>query len=135
MVVLAASGAKPMRDRVTARSVVLISSANTLTGVTQRFADTFGLRPDVKALIDKRLEELGGQPIEAWSAVAGLQKAGVPALLIHDRSDSVVPFAEAEEIVRGAPGARLVATDRLGHNRVLYAEPVMRAVTEFLAEN
>ena len=41
------------------------------------------------------------------------------ALLIHDRGDPDVPFRNAEEIAAAWPGARVLATDGLGHRAVL----------------
>jgi pimeloyl-ACP methyl ester carboxylesterase len=58
----------------------------------------------------------------------------VPALVVHDRDDSDVPFTHAEEIVRSWPGARLVPTTGLGHRAILRDPAVVRAAVEFLRE-
>jgi pimeloyl-ACP methyl ester carboxylesterase len=39
----------------------------------------------------------------------------VEALLLHDRYDAVTHFGESEKLAAAWPGARLVATEGLGH--------------------
>ena len=41
------------------------------------------------------------------------------ALLLHDRDDEDVPYAQGEEIAAAWPGARLIATTGLGHRGLL----------------
>ncbi len=46
-------------------------------------------------------------------------RIGVPLLVLHDAGDREMPVAEAEELVRGWPGASLRRTEGLGHLRIL----------------
>ena len=55
----------------------------------------------------------------------------IPALVIHDRDDLEVPFADAERIAREWPGAKLVATVGLGHQRILRDDRVVQHVVDF----
>jgi pimeloyl-ACP methyl ester carboxylesterase len=57
----------------------------------------------------------------------------VPALIVHDWDDPIVPFADGEAIAQAWPGARLLATSGLGHWRILTAAAVTQGVSEFLA--
>jgi pimeloyl-ACP methyl ester carboxylesterase len=131
MAVLAAAGAPTLQPSEEVRALVLVAGADELSDVTQRFADTLQLSPAVKARIDLRLEELGGDAISRFSSVVGVGLAGLPTLLVHDRADAIVPFSDAERIARETQ-AELVEVARLGHNRILYASEVHDQVTDFL---
>jgi pimeloyl-ACP methyl ester carboxylesterase len=56
-----------------------------------------------------------------------------PALVIHDRDDRHVPWAQGAHIARLWPGARLMSTDGLGHGRILHDEVVTRAAADFIS--
>lgn len=58
-----------------------------------------------------------------------------PALLVHDAGDEVVPIAVGRFLAKSWPGARIVETSGLGHNRILRDEVVIAAVAEFIAED
>ena len=57
---------------------------------------------------------------------------GRPALIVHDLADAVVPWEEGECYARHWPGARLLSTQGLGHNRVLSDATVIDAALRFL---
>lgn len=54
-------------------------------------------------------------------------------LVIHDRADREAPIEESEKPVRVWPGARLVATEKLGHTRILRDPEVARQAAGFIA--
>jgi pimeloyl-ACP methyl ester carboxylesterase len=56
-----------------------------------------------------------------------------PALVIHDRTDRVVPWRQGVRVARLWSGARLLATDGLGHGRILEDEKVSAAAADFIA--
>ena len=69
----------------------------------------------------------------AWlSSVRRPLRAGMPLLVAHDDGDRVVPFAEAGRIVAANPGARMLPTTGLGHNRILASDVVLDAVLAHL---
>ena len=75
----------------------------------------------------------GPDPFERYSAAGHPLAPGTPLLLVHDRDDRRVPFAESERLLEvNAPAARLVATEGFGHNRVLRSDAMLDAVTAFL---
>jgi hypothetical protein len=61
---------------------------------------------------------------------------GLPAaaLLVHDRTDSDVSYEQGVEMAEAWPGARLMATDGLGHRGLLRDAGVMREVVGFLGK-
>jgi len=69
----------------------------------------------------------------AWlSAVRRPLPAAVPLLLVHDEGDRFVPFGESARIAAANPGATLMPTTGLGHNRILAADAVLDAVVDFV---
>jgi pimeloyl-ACP methyl ester carboxylesterase len=58
--------------------------------------------------------------------------SGADGLVVHDRADDDVPFGHGEGLADVWPGARLLATDGLGHRRVLRDPEVVRSVVEFI---
>ena len=56
----------------------------------------------------------------------------LPALIIHDRSDGVALFSEGEKVAQSWPHARMIATDNLGHKRILLDRGVIAKVVEFI---
>jgi pimeloyl-ACP methyl ester carboxylesterase len=70
-------------------------------------------------------------PFARLSAVRRPLPPGVPLLVAHDRGDRVVPFGEAERIAAATPGATVLTTVGLGHNRILAADVVLDAVVDF----
>ena len=72
-------------------------------------------------------------PFERYSAVTHPLPAGTPLLLVHDRGDRRVPFAEAPKLAGANPvRTRLVPTEGLGHNRILRADVTLDAVLDFV---
>jgi pimeloyl-ACP methyl ester carboxylesterase len=70
----------------------------------------------------------------AWLSAVRRPLSGTPLLVIHDSTDSHVPFAEASRIVDANPGSRLVSPTGFGHNRILTADPFLDAVVDFVTE-
>jgi pimeloyl-ACP methyl ester carboxylesterase len=56
-----------------------------------------------------------------------------PTLIVHDRDDRVNRFADAEAYRDAIKGAQLIATQGLGHRRILKEEGVIQQVTRFIA--
>jgi hypothetical protein len=56
-----------------------------------------------------------------------------PMLVVHDRDDREVPFADGAAIAAVWPGARFLETSGLGHRRVLRDPAVVEAVVDFVA--
>ncbi len=63
--------------------------------------------------------------------VAGLRQ---PLLVVHDRHDAEVPLSDGAAIAAAWPGARLLETAGLGHNRVLRDPEVVAQAVAFVAE-
>ncbi|MGW9631338.1 alpha/beta hydrolase family protein [Agromyces sp. NPDC055520] len=117
--VVGIAGAADPRVFVEGFGDLLGLDAVTRDALAARFADrVFSGRPD---------------PFERYSAVRHPLPDAMPLLLVHDRGDRRVPFTESERLLEAnASQARLLATEGLGHNRVLRADATLDAVMEFV---
>ena len=101
--------------------LVLFSTPSSLTGMIDKFCRALGIWRPTKARLVRAIEErLASFDLEReFDLRPILQNSGVPTLVIHDRKDGVVPFSEGEELSRGRAGIELLATNDLGHSRII----------------
>lgn len=115
--------------------LVCVAPGVDLEGYMRDFARLFGLSADASRALKLRIERHVGvsmRELDPRGRAAGLR---VPLLVIHDRTDREAPFAGGEALARSWPGARLLATEGLGHTRILWDEEVVSAATAFLRES
>ena len=60
-------------------------------------------------------------------------RIALPTLVVHDRRDSINRFADGVAYSQAIAGARLVATEGLGHSRMLKDADVLQHISSFLA--
>ncbi|HET7843119.1 MAG TPA: alpha/beta hydrolase [Xanthomonadales bacterium] len=113
------------------RAVVLGSPAS-LSRVLDRFATALALRPEARVDFLHMVDEHVGIPASSLDVETLGARLALPGLIVHDRDDESVPFAEAEALARGWKGAQLVATQGLGHRRVLGDPAIVARLADFL---
>lgn len=115
------------------RRAVLIAPPADVASFSRRFARWHWMPEPVRAAMQAAVEErFGVRWTELEIARLGA-RLGTEALVIHDRADRMVPFAEGARFARHWTGARLLQTDGLGHHRILQDDEVARAAIEFVA--
>lgn len=117
-----------------AARVVCVAPGVDLQAYADGFSRLIGLSPEASRRMRQRIEQQIGvtwDELDPRRAAADLR---VPLLVIHDRTDREAPFAGGEALARSWPGARLLATEKLGHRRILRDEAVIQAATAFLCE-
>jgi pimeloyl-ACP methyl ester carboxylesterase len=110
---------------------VLIAPPASLEQSTRRIANALGWPGGMQEAVLGAIERQVGVPIGLFEAARHVGPQ--PLLLIHDRQDREVPFADGMRYVQTWPGARLLATEGLGHRRILAAPAVLDATADFLA--
>jgi pimeloyl-ACP methyl ester carboxylesterase len=113
------------------RAVVLGAPAS-LTRVLDRFAHMLALPPEARVEFLRLVDEHVGVPAATLDVEQLGAHLALPGLVVHDRDDESVPFTEAEALARSWRGAQLVATQGLGHRKVLGDAGIVARVAEFL---
>lgn len=84
-----------------------------------------------KYFIQLLSKKVGLTPREMNVGVIG-SKLHVKALIVHDRDDKEVRYAAAEEIQSVWPQTKILATEGLGHRRILKDAKVIEQVVQFI---
>lgn len=129
---LAGEGMPPLPRAYPFDRYVLISTPNRFSTVTDKFGSELSLSRAAQAAYERRLERIAHRRILDFTTVKLLNTLRAPALIIHARDDTEVDFRAAEEIARACPTATLAGVDGLGHRKILFAPPVVRAAIAFL---
>lgn len=132
-VLMAAEGRPPMPKAHPFARYVLIATPNRFQAVTQEFAREVGLDARGLRAFERHLERIAHRTVTSFAAEKLLTTLGRPALIVHSRDDTEVPFRRAEEIVAACPLTELKAFDGLGHRNILFVPPVIRAVLAYLS--
>ena len=112
--------------------VVLLSGPVSMEPYLQHFEQVLRLAPAIRSGIRERVRRVlteGGIETMELSAVAPRLQGR--ALVIHDRGDREVPFLSAQALHRAWPGAELLATEGLGHRRLLADPTVVERAVRF----
>ena len=111
---------------------VVIGAPAALTRVLDRFADSIALPAPAKRAFFASVDRHVGMPAAAIDSTALGHRLALPGLVVHDRDDDMVPFAEGESLARDWRGAEFLATEGLGHRQVLTDARVIDRVMAFL---
>jgi pimeloyl-ACP methyl ester carboxylesterase len=121
-----------MRRGVELGRVVFVSAPASISEHAHNFARLLGITPQIREAMRRRLEHRYGVRFAEIDRINELEQLRSPALFVHDRGDTEVPFEHALRLSGRLPGARLIKTYGLGHYRVLREPSVVRAVVDFV---
>ena len=111
---------------------VLLAPPASLTDYSHRFARLLRLPEGIRALMQAQIERRFGIRWSDFEVEATAPRLTQPALIVHDVDDRDNPFRDGERYARHWPGARLVATQGLGHRGALYDSAVINEVAAFI---
>jgi pimeloyl-ACP methyl ester carboxylesterase len=115
--------------------VVLVSPPSDLVGYSRQFARWTWMPEALRRAMQAAVEERYGLRWFEIEVPRLAPRLKTPALVIHDHSDSFVPWQQGAALARAWPGARLLSTVGLGHGRILENDAVVRAAADFIAGN
>lgn len=116
-----------------ARRLVLLAPPASPLEYTRLFARVFGLTEATRLAMQRRVEAREAVLMPQFEPPSVGPRLNVPTLVVHDRRDSVNPFADGEAFAQHIAGARLIATEGLGHRHILKDARVLGEVTAFVA--
>jgi esterase/lipase len=116
-----------------AQRLVLIAPPDRPRDFTSTFAQVFGLSERTRARMQQRIEAQEAAHMDAFAARALASTLSTPTLVVHDESDNVNPFAAASSWVNQLASGRLLATQGLGHRKVLREKASVDAIVRFVA--
>lgn len=116
-------------------AVVLIAPASDVNHVMGKFGALFAL-PDravagLRAYIGRRF---GADVWERLNARKHAARFSTPALIVHDRDDQQIDVSESLELADAWPGARILLTNGLGHDKPTREAEVIEAIAGFLRD-
>lgn len=113
---------------------VLIAPFSARPDFLDQFARHVGLPDPVRDRMRRNIEERLRMRFEDLYIPPQVRVLTTPALIVHDRDDPEVPITEGEAIARAWPGARLVATEGLGHHAIVRDPGVAAQVAAFVRD-
>lgn len=113
--------------------LVLVAPAASAPAYTRMFAQVFGLAERTRAAMQRRIESREGTLMALFEADAAGPRVRTPTLVVHDLGDTVNRFADGEAYAKAIAGAKMVATEGLGHRSILKDAAVIENVLAFMA--
>lgn len=111
--------------------LVLLAPAASPPEYTRLFAQVFGLSEATRAAMQKRIEAREGILMPQFEPGAVGSRVRVPTLVVHDRHDSINRFTDGQAYTQAIGNAQLVATEGLGHRKILKDAHVLGQVAIF----
>lgn len=129
---LAANAAAYAAGRgLAAERLVLLAPPASPREYTRLFAQVLGLNEATRAAMQRRIEAREGVLMPQFEPDAVGPRIRVPTLIVHDRDDSINRFADGRAYARAIRGAQFVATEGLGHRKILKDAVVLGRVALF----
>lgn len=130
----ATATATVMRDGAQACAAVFLAPMADPVNYTRGFARLLGFGERTRRRLQQRIERKLGLPMPYFNVPRMARDRMLPPLLvIHDREDREVPWADGHAIAEAWPATHLMSTSGLGHRRIVGDTTVIKAVGQFLA--
>jgi pimeloyl-ACP methyl ester carboxylesterase len=111
--------------------LVLLAPAASPPDYTRLFAQVFGLSEATREAMQRRIEAREGILMPQFEPPAVGPRIGMPTLVVHDRGDSINRFSDGQAYCEAIGDAQLLATDGLGHRKILKDAQVIGRVAIF----
>ena len=121
-----------MHRGMSARRAVLLASPADVFLFSHSFAEHLRIPDRARSLMRQNLEQRLQFSWEELHVPTLARTMTSPVLIVHDTSDTDVPYAHGEEIAQAWPQSQLFTTTGLGHRAILRDPEVVRRAVEFL---
>lgn len=122
------------QPRLGVQRVVSLGAPSRLKDMVAIWTAFLGMSAATVEQMRQKLVDRVGIPLEMLAVETAVTQLTLPGLIIHDRQDRVVSFANAEAIAQNWQTATLQATEGLDHRGPLQDREVIRRVVAFLAD-
>ncbi len=120
-------------DGLAVRRLVSIASPTRLTDIVSHFSAHLQLPEHIELQHRELIEKKFGEQVwDRYAMDKEIQGMPVPGLLVHDRNDTQVGMENAELLADNWPGAELLITENLGHNRILHDADVVARIVNYI---
>lgn len=116
-----------------AQRLVLLAPPASPYEYTRLFARMFSLSEATRAAMQQRIEAREGIVMPQFEPAAVGPRIQIPTLVVHDRGDRINRFADGLAYSRAITEAQLIATEGLGHAKILKEAGVLAEVARFVA--
>lgn len=113
--------------------LVLLAPPASPRDYTRYFAHVFGLSETTRAAMQRLIEQREGILMPQLEPAFVGPRVRVPTLVVHDREDSINRFADGQAYAHAIRGAELLATQGLGHRKILKDPGVIARIALFSA--
>lgn len=111
--------------------LVLLAPPASPRAYTRYFAQVFGLSEATRAAMQHRIEAREGILMQQFEPRFVAPRIRVPTLVVHDRGDAINAFADGQAFAHSIQGAQLLATEGLGHRKLLKDPAVVAQLVVF----
>ena len=116
-------------------NAVFIAPALRLKEVLYGFFDYVGVPRTLYEILIKEYEDQFGYNMQRDNPANLLREINSKILIVHDRNDPTIPYADSKEISERFPNIELHSTERLGHKKILADNSVVNRIIDFFEEN
>ncbi len=131
--VTAAAGVVPAYRRLDVERLVLVAAPDRMSTYFEAFGAAIGLSRRAQYAMNDRVRSVAQTTLDRFDGQARLREIGLPTLVVHDREDREISFADAESMAAAGEHVRLLATEGLGHRRILQSRAVAQAAAAHFA--
>jgi hypothetical protein len=114
-----------------AQRLVLLAPPASPREYMHYFAHVFGLSETTRAAMQRRVESREAVLMPQFEPESVGPRIGVPTLVVHDCGDRTNRFGDGQAFARAVRGAQLLATQGLGHRKILNDMQVLVRVAMF----
>lgn len=114
--------------------IVTIAAPSDMSDVFRWAGNFMGLGAAAQNAFERQVLRFAGRPLSEFRVDRMMHDLKIRTLVIHAEDDKEVAYSNAEAIARTGAHVRLVKANGFGHRRIVSAEPVTRAVVEFVGE-
>lgn len=122
-----------LSEGLTARAAVFLAPAADPAGFTVAFARSLGFTNATIEGMKRRSERRLRFEWDRLDVPDMARRQSARLLVVHDRDDETIPWAEGAAIAAAWPGAELVPTTGLGHRGVVMDPGVVMQAAEFIS--